>query len=553
MQVYVSCHFWLKIAFCCSMLFHQQYDVFAHDPYPNDPTINVQHYAFHLSLSDHTHEIVGKAEVTIQFEGQVSSFFLDFIERGDDGKGMQVSGISQNGTPVKYSHANQRLQIFPEAGMQGNVHTFTIHYKGIPADGLLIGENKYGDHTFFGDNWPDRARHWLPTVDHPSDKATCEFIVTAPEYYQVIANGKKLEESVQSVGLQQGRMKITHWAITAPIPTKVMVIGVARFAIQHLQSELMLPVQSWVYPEDRKNGFKDFEQAPDIVAFFINKIGPYPYEKLANVQANVSYSGMENASNIFYGESILTGNGSREALMAHEIAHQWFGNAVTEADWHHVWLSEGLSTYLAELYIEHTYGRDSLNQRMEHARQQIFTYNADFPESSVVDTKVVHLNKLLNANSYQKGAWAMHMLRYHIGDAQFWKGLQLFYKQYCHKNAVTEDFQKVMEQVSGQDLSWFFQQWMYQTGQPEFDIDWNYKTFGKKLEVQVNQQQKSDAVFRSTLELGIYYKGRKEPVIKKLNLNHKENTFTLKLEKAPVSVVADPNTWLLMRASYSTK
>jgi aminopeptidase N len=108
-----------------------------------------------------------------------------------------------------------------------------------------------------------------------------------------------------------------------------------------------------------------------------------------------------------------------------------------------------------------------------------------------------------------------------------------------------------METVSGQDLSWFFRQWVYQTGQPELDIDWKYKAIGKKLEVYVNQKQKSDALFRSTLELGIYYKGKKDPDIRKLNLDNKENTFTLKLEKAPASVIADPNIWLLMRANYN--
>jgi aminopeptidase N len=110
-----------------------------------------------------------------------------------------------------------------------------------------------------------------------------------------------------------------------------------------------------------------------------------------------------------------------------------------------------------------------------------------------------------------------------------------------------------METVSGQDLSWFFKQWIYQTGQPELDIDWDYKPIGKKLEIYVNQKQKNEALFRSTLELSIYYKGKKEPDIKKLNLDNKESAFTLKLEKAPESVVIDPNIWLLMRASYGTK
>ena len=114
--------------------------------------------------------------------------------------------------------------------VKDEIKKFTINYSGIPSDGLIISKNKYGDRTFFGDNWPNRAHYWLPTIDHPYDKATCDFIITAPSEYKVIANGSLIEES--DIG---NNFRLTHWKESVPIPTKVMVIGAAKFAVQYLQ------------------------------------------------------------------------------------------------------------------------------------------------------------------------------------------------------------------------------------------------------------------------------------------------------------------------------
>jgi aminopeptidase N len=166
--------------------------VFASDPYPKNENISVSHYVFRLELNDSTDVISGEASVTIKFINPVAFFDLNLIGKGADGKGMEVTSVTSSGKPVEYTFKNNLINIKAPPASEAS---FIITYKGIPADGLIISKNKFGERTFFGDNWPDRGRYWLPTVDHPSYKSTVEFIVVAPEQYQVVATGKLIEES----------------------------------------------------------------------------------------------------------------------------------------------------------------------------------------------------------------------------------------------------------------------------------------------------------------------------------------------------------------------
>src|SRR5204862_717351 len=187
--------------------------------------------------------------------------------------------------------------------------------------------------------------------------------------YEVIGNGIKIEESLLSA-----KQKLTHWHEAVDISTKVMVIGAARFAIQFVGEINNIPVESWVYPQNREEGFHDYAAAKKILDFFINHIGPYSYKKLANVQSKTKYGGMENASNIFYFENSVNGKADHESLLAHEIAHQWFGDSASETDWHHVWLSEGFATYFTNVYNEFTYGEDKRAADMAEDRKQVIAF-----------------------------------------------------------------------------------------------------------------------------------------------------------------------------------
>ncbi|MGZ3874952.1 MAG: M1 family aminopeptidase, partial [Mucilaginibacter sp.] len=401
----------------------------------------------------------------------------------------------------------------------------------VPADGLIISTNKFGHRTFFGDNWPNRAHNWLPCADYPADKATVDFIVTAPDHYQVVANGLKVEET----GLPD-HLKLTHWKETAQLPTKVMVIGVADFAIDHPGDVGNVPVYTYVFPENKDDGFKNYAVATGILPFYIKNVGPFAYKKLANVQSKTIFGGMENAGAIFYFENSVTSKGIEE-LMAHEIAHQWFGDAASEKNFGHVWLSEGFATYMTNLYLENKYGADTLRKRLAADREMVFGFEKT-RHTPVVDTLVKdNYMQLLNANSYQKGGWVLHMLRRKLGDAAFWKGIKNYYAKYNGGNAYTSGLQKIMEQASGQDLQQFFRQWLYVPGHPDLGITWKYDVTKKDIGLTIIQKQ--DLLYEIPLEVSL------NGQLHSISLKEKTTKFHFKLSAKPVDVKIDPNVNLL--------
>lgn len=521
------------------------------DDYPRNWDVDVVHYRFHLTLSDTSNEIDGRAEITVRFvEAGVSEFALDLIgtETGTE-RGMEVLSVTRDDVAVRHSHLGNRLTIsMASPSTAEERRTFTVQYRGVPKDGLIIGANMFGDRTFFGDNWPNRARHWLPTVDHVSDKATVEWIVVAPNHYQVVANGRLLERTDIGDGTT-----LTHWASTVPIPPKVMVMGAARFAVQHLGVVAGVPLQSWVYPQNRDEGFYDYAVAEKVLRFFDGRIGPFPYAKLANVQSKTRYGGMENAGAIFYSERSVGGNRGSEGLIAHEVAHQWFGDSVTELDWNHIWLSEGFATYFTQLYNEFTQGRDVMVRGMQEARETVAGFYAQNPDLALIAEQLTDPNQMLNRNAYQKGAWVLHMLRRQIGDDAFWQGIRGYYRTYRDSNALTEDLQRIMEEASGQDLEWFFQQWAHVPGHPMLTGTWRYDAAAGNVEVTVRQAQTTGAVFDFPLDIGIAIQGQPDLHVETVRVNDIEHSFTFSVEGAPGEVILDPDTWLLFEGELAQR
>lgn len=495
--------------------------------------MDVQHYGFSLQLSDADNVIKGKADITVKFLKDVAAINIDLVKQNRSGKGMLVSTITENGASLQFQQNNDAVNISTSA-QAGSEHTYTITYAGVPADGLIISTNKFGHRTFFGDNWPNRAHNWLPCVDDPADKATVDFLVTAPEHYQVVANGLKLSETPLP-----GNLKLTHWKETAALPTKVTVIGVADFAIDHTGTINGIPVYTYVFPENKQAGFISYAGAKHILAYFMDKIGPYAYEKLANVQSKTIFGGMENASCIFYFENSV-GDKGIEALMAHEIAHQWFGDAASEKNFSHLWLSEGFATYMTHVYLEYKYGPDSLKTRLQNDRTKVLKFEKS-RLTPVVDTTVNgNYMVMLNANSYEKGGWVLHMLRRKLGDVAFWKGIRAYYARYNGGNADTDDLREIMEQASGQDLKQFFKQWLYTAGSPYLDFGRDYSSDKKTNYLIITQKQ--EPLFEFQLEILINGK--------LITVNIKHKTTKVPIPK-PNSVVIDPYVNLL--AHFSDK
>jgi aminopeptidase N len=516
------------------------------DNYPRQPSIDIQHYIFRVTLSDENDEIAGETTVSVRFvKDGAAAFWLDLASAAN-GKGMTVSEVTSSGAAAPFTHLKGRLTIsLNTAPKAGELREFTVKYRGIPADGLKFPKNKFGDRTFFSVNWPDKAHEWLPTVDHPSDKATSEFIVTAPAKYQVVANGLLQEE----LDLGDGRRR-THWKQSVPIATWLNNIGVAEFASRHFAQAAGVPLQSWSFPKDRENGIATLEEPlRQSIEFYADHIGPYPYEKLAGVEAAGMGGGMEHASEIFFGERSINGRPGL-GLVSHETAHQWFGDSVTESDWDDVWLSEGFATYFSSLTIEHYEGRDALVRQLRGTRTRIFATEKRMTDIAVVQTKP--WSGIPNQIVYQKGGWSLHMLRGELGTEKFWTGIREYYRRYRDSNATTADFEKVMEEMSGENLRWFFQQWIYHPGSPAVEGTWHYDAASKKVQLDLTQTEQGEA-FRLPLEIGVTLPGTAAAKVEKVQLDKKQQHFEIAAEQEPAAVELDPNVWLLIDAKIAKK
>ena len=519
------------------------------DNYPRQAAIDAQHYIFRIALSDGNDEVVGETTVDLRFlQSGVTQVVLDLTSL-KDGKGMTVGEVSWRGGALKFQHAADRLAItLDSAPAPGERRQFTVKYRGVAGAGLHIAKNKFGDRTFFSWNWPTLARQWLPLIDHPSDKASSEFLVTAPAKYQVVANGLLQEE----LDLGDGR-RMTHWKQSVPIASWLNNIGVAQFASRHFGTAAGVPLETWVFPRDRDNGILTFEEPTrQAMEFFASHIGPYPYEKLADVEVAGMGGGMEHASAIFFGERSVTGRPAFD-LVAHEISHQWFGDSVTEKDWDDAWLSEGFATYFAALASEFYEGRDAFLGVMRRSRSSIFAMEKRTPGAAVIHD---NLREIENGRApapmvYQKGSWVLHMLRGVIGTENFWAGIREYYRRFRDSNASTDDLRRVMEETRGADLGWFFEQWLLRPGFPIVSGGWTYNPAAKQIEIDLAQTQ-SGAAYRLPLEIAVLVAGG-PPAIERIECTLKAQKFHIAAAKEPSSVELDPNVQVLMDSKFTRR
>jgi aminopeptidase N len=510
------------------------------DTYPRQPGVDAWHYTFRLEVSDTNPEITGVATVDLRFtKDGVDKVALDLASSAN-GKGMTVTAVTIGGQPVAYVHRNNVLTLpLPGPSTSGGHAVFTIAYHGAPANGFRLIPNKFGEWSAFSENWPNRAREWLPMIDHPYDKATSEFIVTAGARYQVVANGLLQDET----DLGDGRRR-THWKQSVPIASWLNALGIEQFAVFHAGTVQGVELQTWVAHQDAEPGRIYFEKpARQAIDFFSEHIGPYPYEKLANVAAAGLNGGTEHASAIFYGE-----RGVRAApatnLVAHEIAHQWFGDSITEWDWDDVWLSEGFATYFTLLCTEHYTGRDAFVAGLKASRATAIRTEKSLPGVSIIHDNLSDMSKVLNQLVYQKGGWVLHMLRGVVGTETFWAGIREYYRRYRDGNASTADLRRVMEEASRQDLSWFFDQWLKRPTSPSLQGGWRYNAASKQIEVELSQTQQADA-YRLPVDIGITSGGKPAARVERVEMKTKHAVFTIASDTEPAAVSVDPDTWLL--------
>jgi len=525
------------------------FNLISKDPYPKNPNIDILNYSFELHLNDSNDVIYGQANIKLKIKSGEKQIRLDLISKTKDNKGMSVHEVFFNNKKVSFSHEKNALIINTE-GFEYNINDILkVKYSGIPVTGLIIGKNMHGDRTFFSDNWPNKARNWLPLVDHPYDKSTSEFIIIAPNHYQVISNGLLIEETNLDKNLKK-----THWKQSVPISCWLYAIGVAEFAVDYVDYFDGKSIQTWVYKQDRDKGFYDFKiPTKHTLEFFSDYVGPFAYEKLANVQSNSVKGGMESATAIFYSDISVTGERSVRwrNVIIHEIAHQWFGNCVTEYDWDDVWLSEGFATYFTLMFREHAYGREDFVVGLKEARNRVFNFYGNNKDASIIHNNLKDMKNVLTYDlQYQKGAWVLHMLRNYVGEEAFKKGIRSYYKKYYNSNTNTMGFMNEMEKASNKKLTKFFDQWLYKGGNIILKGGWKYDAKKKEIYIDLEQVQNDGYFFEMPLELKIFYDKENLIKLETINLDKNSRRFYISSELKPKDIILDPSTKLLAKWDF---
>ncbi len=502
------------------------------DSYPRQPGVDAIHYDIGVELGEASDSVSGTTRAHLMMrQDDLARAWLDF-------EGMTVDALTIAGTEANYTHAGGRLAFdFDPRPRRGQIVTIEVRYHGRPgAAGLLIQNNGIGRRVYFAENWPDRAHYWFPCIDHPSDKATADITVTAPERYDVVAPGALVETRSQLDG-----RKATHWSEKVPVPTYSMVFGAAEFSVRNAGTVRGIPISYYAYPPDAAVAARRFDRSNLAMEFLAGRVGPYPFEKLAHVEATTRIGGMENASAIFYAESWFHERTPKESVIPHEIAHQWFGDSVTEADWDHLWLSEGFATYFEALFYEHLEGPESLKRSMARAAEAIATFHKLHP-APVIDPETRELPKKLNALNYQKGAWILHMLRKIVGDEAFFNGIRRYYNLYAGRSVVSEDFERVMDSVSGTPLAGFFHQWLYQPGCPQYRVSWTWNEAAGVVDLTVRQTQ-ATGLFDMPIEIGFQFGNRRE--LHTIRVSSESHSVRIPLQTRPAAVELDPDGWIL--------
>jgi len=506
------------------------------------------HYAVALTFNDALSEITtAKVDITItSLTSSLTHVDLDFGE-------MPIDSVMVNNQVATYHRTPGIVDVTLPKPLKRNQTTIvSITYHGKPKDGLVLTRDRANKPSAVGDNWPNRVHYWIPSLDHPSAKATVTFSITAPAHNLVVANGAL----VNSQSTSNNRTWV--YEESAPIPPYCMIVAVGDFANSVLTDDVTR-ISSYVPATEAAFAMQGFAPAKPSVKFFSETVAPYPYEKLALIVGATRFGGMENSSAIVFPSTLFDPRAQsamsnvfkiREGLVeviAHEIAHQWFGDSVTESTWSDLWLSEGFAQYFSGLFLERAEGKAAFQQYMDQQAKTYFEYEKH-KRTPIHDTETEDLFNLLNANNYQKGAWVLHMLRGELGDEQFFAGLRNYYQEHKGSTANTEDLRRALEKASHRDLKTFFASWIYGGGHPQYELSWKWNEASKKVTLFLSQIQKEPA-FPNTVVVEIVFGNETRRV--QLKPDSKEFSFEVKTTSAPTRLILDPENEVLKEARVS--
>lgn len=435
----------------------------------------VEHYTLDITVDMDAQHIDAIASLDAEALQALSSFNLDFFY-------LSVDAVTVNDAPADFRHVAHELTITPETSLSaGEAFTIEIAYSGTPRNvmdrslGVGIGWRFDSGHVYVASE-PAGAATWYPVNDHPLDKATYTIRITVEQPYVVAANGV-LEDVIEN-----GDSRTYVWEMRDPMASYLTTVNIDDFVVQSGQNDDGVTIRNYFPTELADSGELAFAHQGDMLAFFSSTFGDYPFEEYGAVVADTDLGfALETQSISLFGRSILndaeTGNPNSQMTIAHELAHQWFGNSISLADWSEIWLNEGFATYASWLWYEHLTDRAALDALVAD-NYHFVSGNAFYEQGlrgAALERRAANIrppgdpqrSSLFNAGVYYRGAIALHALRITVGDDAFFNILRTYFERYQDGNVWTADFIAVAEEISGQELDTFFEAWLYDTRVPD--------------------------------------------------------------------------------------
>jgi aminopeptidase N len=406
---------------------------------------DVQNYAIELEVNMDTQFLQSTVTIDAIATTSLSQFNLDFI-------GFTIFELTVNSIPAEFDHQSSELVIMPsETLTAGAPFTVVISFYGIPEHRLPdeydsdIGWSPYEGGVMVAGE-PMGSAGWYPVNQHPLDKATYLFEITVPKPYIVAANGILLNE------IESQNKNTFIWESTDPIASYLVTIAIAEFEREEQEGPDGLLIRNYfdkaIPAETRSN----FERTPEMIALFNEKFGPYPFDAYGVVVHNIPNGfALETQTLSVFGSSF---NG--ENVVAHELAHQWFGDSVSISQWQDIWLNEGFATFASSLWTEHAYGKTAAENEIRSMYGNMA--GRDYgPYFTIGDPGASYL---FASPVYQHGALTLHSLRYKLHDEIFFAIMQTYADRFYHSNATIQDFIDIAEEISGEPLQSFFDEWL---------------------------------------------------------------------------------------------
>lgn len=522
--------------------------------YAPDRPCDIVHIALSLQLDIAQKTLSGTCATSVRaVRDGAARLSLDAVD-------LQLTRVACQDASLDYAYDGKRIDIDLPAPLQrGDETAIEIDYHVTkPRLGLYFIEPDaaYPDKPVqvWTQCQDEDARYWFPCLDAPNEKATTEIAITVPQPYFAFSNGELIAQTADD---DAGTITY-HWLQDQPHATYLMTLVVGEF---HEQTDMVgnLPVQWYVTPGREDDGQRAFGDTPEMVRFFSDKLGvPYPWHKYAQIAvSDFTFGGMENTSATTQTDLTLHDERahldfSSNSLVAHELAHQWFGNLLTCKHWSHAWLNEGFATYFDALFLEHHKGVDEFRYAMYQNAKNYFREDATRYRRPIVTHVYSEPLDLFDRHLYEKGSLVLHMLRYELGDDLFWQAMHHYLQANRHQVVETVDLERAIEAAAGRNMQAFFRQWIYCGGYPEFEVEFTWDHDTNMATVTVLQQQTTGTehgvetpLFDLPITLCFTLPDGEQQVT--LRIHEQRHAMHVMLPAKPQRMRFDPGNWVLKK------